>query len=225
MTITRRAFTAGMAATGLSVCAAPALAQKARYFSGVEEDNGYHYRKTNFEAIDPEWRRQVVQYYSPEPPGTLVVDTNNHFLYQIYKNNTALRYGVGVGREGFQWFGRARIDRRQLWPRWTPPPEMRQRQPNLPEYVEGGAAKLTDKATGAVTEVATKKTEVEGASAMMVRSAPARSISIATGATWVTGCTARWSPGRSARTSPAAASGCSRRTSSISISAPRTGRR
>ena len=140
MTITRRAFTAGMAATGLSVCAAPALAQKARYFSGVEEDNGYHYRKTNFEAIDPEWRRQVVQYYSPEPPGTLVVDTNNHFLYQIYKNNTALRYGVGVGREGFQWFGRARIDRRQLWPRWTPPPEMRQRQPNLPEYVEGGAA-------------------------------------------------------------------------------------
>jgi lipoprotein-anchoring transpeptidase ErfK/SrfK len=50
-----------------------------------------------------------------------------------------LRYGVGVGRDGFRWFGRARIDRKALWPRWVPPPEMRKRQPDLPEYVDGGA--------------------------------------------------------------------------------------
>jgi lipoprotein-anchoring transpeptidase ErfK/SrfK len=82
----------------------------------------------------------MVKYFSDEPPGTVVVDTNNHFLYWVWENNTALRYGVGVGREGFQWFGRARIDRKALWPRWVPPPEMLKRQPDLPRMVEGGAA-------------------------------------------------------------------------------------
>ena len=50
----------------------------------------------------------MVQYYSDEPIGTVVIDTRNHYLYWIWENNTALRYGVGVGREGFQWFGRAK---------------------------------------------------------------------------------------------------------------------
>lgn len=140
MTISRRKFSAGLAAAGASALVSPARAQSGRYFKGVQEDNGFHYRKTNFEAIDPVWRKQIVQYHSEEPAGTVVVDTRNHFLYQIYKNNTAIRYGVGVGREGFQWFGRARIDRRELWPRWTPPPEMHERTPGLPQFVEGGAA-------------------------------------------------------------------------------------
>ena len=77
-----------------------------------------------------------MKYKSPEPQGTVVVDTSNHFLYVIFENQTALRYGVGVGRDGFRWFGRARIDRKALWPRWVPPPEMRERQPELPEYMD-----------------------------------------------------------------------------------------
>src|SRR5262245_58823106 len=63
---------------------------------------------------------------------------NSHFLNVIFENQTALRYGVGVGRDGFRWFGRARIDRKSLWPRWVPPPEMRVRHPELPEYMDGG---------------------------------------------------------------------------------------
>jgi len=141
--ITRRAFSAGgLAAFGtLGLVGVPGeAAARARYFKGRQPDNGFVYRKTNFEAVDPVWHRQVVQYYSSEPVGTVVVDTRHHFLYVIYENETALRYGVGVGREGFKWFGRARIDRRAIWPRWTPPPEMRVRQPELPQFVEGGAA-------------------------------------------------------------------------------------
>lgn len=139
MNVTRRHFVAGSLAAGALLKSGPVSAQRARYFDGVQEDNGFYYRKTKFENIDPTWHRQVVKYFSPEPQGTIVVDTRNHFLYVIYENKTALRYGVGVGREGFQWFGRARIDRRQVWPRWTPPPEMHERTPGLPQFVEGGA--------------------------------------------------------------------------------------
>lgn len=139
MDLTRRSFSAGMLATGLTGLAAPAFAQRSTYFKGIEEDNGFRYRKTNFDRIDPVWHKQIVKYFSSESPGTIVVDTRHHFLYMIYKNNTALRYGVGVGKEGFKWYGRARIDRRALWPRWTPPPEMHARTPGLPQFVEGGA--------------------------------------------------------------------------------------
>jgi lipoprotein-anchoring transpeptidase ErfK/SrfK len=79
-----------------------------------------------------------VPYQSIEPQGSVVIDASNHFLYVIFENQTALRYGVGVGRDGFRWYGRARIDRKQKWPRWTPPPEMRARHPELPAYIDGG---------------------------------------------------------------------------------------
>lgn len=111
-----------------------------KWFAGTAEDNGFTYRQTNFSVIKPHWRRQIVKYFSEEPAGTVVVDTRNHYLYWVWENNTALRYGVGVGKEGFQWFGRATIDRKALWPRWVPPPEMIQRRPDLPRLVEGGAA-------------------------------------------------------------------------------------
>jgi lipoprotein-anchoring transpeptidase ErfK/SrfK len=108
------------------------------YFAGQAEDNGVVFRLTNWKKINSKWRRQLVKYRSREPQGTVVVDTASHFLYVIFENQTALRYGVGVGRDGFRWFGRARIDRKALWPRWIPPPEMRARQPELPEYMDGG---------------------------------------------------------------------------------------
>ncbi len=142
MAMDRRTFLGGAAAVAGSFAMpqlAHANAAANAYFNGYEQDNGYQYRRTNLNRIDPVWRRQMVKYFSDEPPGTVVVDTQNHFLYWVWENNTALRYGVGVGREGFKWYGRARIDRKALWPRWVPPPEMLKRQPDLPRRVEGGA--------------------------------------------------------------------------------------
>jgi lipoprotein-anchoring transpeptidase ErfK/SrfK len=146
MLLSRRQFVAASAASMAlgSIPAAAAYklkisANAARYYDGTATDNGITYRRTNFKAIEPRWKRQMVRYHSSEPQGTVVVDTRNHFLYLIWENKTALRYGVGVGREGFQWFGRARIDRKAIWPRWVPPPEMLKRQPDLPRAVEGGA--------------------------------------------------------------------------------------
>ncbi len=143
MELTRRSLLAGAgSAAAAAMLPLPALGQGAasKWFSGVAQDTGYSYRLTNFAAIKPQWKRQMVKYFSTEPPGTVVIDTQHHFLYWVWENNTALRYGVGVGREGFQWFGHARIDRKALWPRWVPPPEMLKRQPDLPRLVEGGAA-------------------------------------------------------------------------------------
>lgn len=141
MSITRRDFIAGAGAAGLLATASsrPVLgSNEDAWFAGYAQDNGFTYRRTNFKVIKPQWHRQIVKYFSDEPFGTLVVDTRNHFLYKVYSNSTAMRYGVGVGREGFQWFGRARIDRKALWPRWVPPKEMLQRQPYLPKMMEGG---------------------------------------------------------------------------------------
>lgn len=142
MSITRRGFVAG-ATVAVAAASTGAFAQTqgfnpAIYFAGSVEDNGFVFRLTNFTRIDPKWRRQMVKYESIEPQGTVVVDTRNRFLYVIFENRTALRYGVGVGREGFKWYGRARIDRKAIWPRWVPPPEMLVRQPDLPRSMEGG---------------------------------------------------------------------------------------
>jgi len=84
------------------------------------------------------YQRQPVAYRSNEPPGTIIVDTQRRFLYLIQPNNIALRYGVGVGRDGFQWNGLLKITRKAEWPDWTPPPEMIKRQPYLPRFMAGG---------------------------------------------------------------------------------------
>ena len=91
------------------------------------------------ERIVPEiYRRQPVFYRSSEPVGTIVIDTSRRFLYLIQPNNVALRYGVGVGRDGFQWNGLLKITRKAEWPDWTPPAEMIERQPYLPRFMAGG---------------------------------------------------------------------------------------
>lgn len=142
MNIKRRDMMAGglaaMAATGGILL--PRTAD-ASVFAGTAIDNGITYKSTNFAKIDKKWHKQIVKYKSSEPAGTVVVDTLHHFLYLIMENQTAIRYGVGVGREGFQWFGRANIERKALWPKWTPPPEMLKRNPNLPISVSGGSPK------------------------------------------------------------------------------------
>jgi lipoprotein-anchoring transpeptidase ErfK/SrfK len=83
-------------------------------------------------------RRQVVYFRSNEAPGTIIVHTSERFLYVVMPNNRALRYGIGVGREGFQWAGLVKITRKAEWPDWTPPPEMIERQPYLPRFMAGG---------------------------------------------------------------------------------------
>ena len=90
------------------------------------------------EQLDPRWQKTVVFYRTAEPPGTVIVHTSERFLYVVQPGGRALRYGIGVGRDGFQWQGLLKITRKQEWPDWTPPEEMIQRQPYLPRWMAGG---------------------------------------------------------------------------------------
>jgi lipoprotein-anchoring transpeptidase ErfK/SrfK len=88
--------------------------------------------------LPPQFQRQMVLYRTTEPPGTIIVHTSERFLYLVQGNGRAIRYGVRVGREGFQGQGLLKITRKAEWPDWTPPPEMIQRQPYLPRFMAGG---------------------------------------------------------------------------------------
>jgi lipoprotein-anchoring transpeptidase ErfK/SrfK len=88
--------------------------------------------------LPPQFRRQVVDYQTKEPAGTIVIDTPSTFLYYVNGDGTAVRYGIGVGREGFTWAGVERISRKAEWPDWHPPAEMIERQPYLPRFMAGG---------------------------------------------------------------------------------------
>ncbi|MFH0299133.1 L,D-transpeptidase [Bradyrhizobium sp. 31Argb] len=83
-------------------------------------------------------RRQVVNYATREAPGTIIIDTPHTYLYYVLGNGQALRYGIGVGRDGFTWSGVQTITKKAEWPDWTPPPEMIARQPYLPRHMAGG---------------------------------------------------------------------------------------
>jgi lipoprotein-anchoring transpeptidase ErfK/SrfK len=83
-------------------------------------------------------KRQVVGYSSREAPGTVIIDTPNTYLYLVMGNGQAMRYGIGVGRDGFTWSGTQSITKKAEWPDWTPPPEMIARQPYLPRQMAGG---------------------------------------------------------------------------------------
>jgi lipoprotein-anchoring transpeptidase ErfK/SrfK len=82
--------------------------------------------------------RQVVDYVSDEAPGTVVIDTGNTFLYLVLNGGQAMRYGIGVGREGFTWSGEQSVARKTEWPDWRPPADMLSRQPYLPRFMAGG---------------------------------------------------------------------------------------
>jgi lipoprotein-anchoring transpeptidase ErfK/SrfK len=88
--------------------------------------------------LSPELRRQMVDYPSQQPPGTIIIDTPHTFLYLVLGHGKALRYGIGVGREGFTWSGTERVSKMKEWPDWFPPPEMIERQPYLPRMMAGG---------------------------------------------------------------------------------------
>ena len=85
-----------------------------------------------------EYRRQEVDYSGREAPGTIVIDTPQKFLFLVEPGGRAIRYGVGVGRPGFEWSGVKSITRKAEWPGWTPPPQMMLRRPDLPAHMDGG---------------------------------------------------------------------------------------
>jgi lipoprotein-anchoring transpeptidase ErfK/SrfK len=84
------------------------------------------------------YARQMVLFRSNEAPGTVVIHSAERFLYVVQGNGRALRYGIGVGREGFTWSGQVQVSRKAEWPDWRPPPDMLQRQPYLPRFMAGG---------------------------------------------------------------------------------------
>jgi len=84
------------------------------------------------------FRRQIVNFPTTEPAGTIIVDTPNTYLYLLLGHGQAVRYGIGVGRDGFTWSGTERITRMKEWPDWFPPKEMIDRQPYLPRFMAGG---------------------------------------------------------------------------------------
>ncbi|WP_084175087.1 L,D-transpeptidase [Afifella pfennigii] len=88
--------------------------------------------------FNPAFLPTMVDYASDEPPGTIVIDTDARYLYLVMEGGKAKRYGVGVGRPGFEWAGTHKVTRKAEWPGWTPPAEMKKRQPGLPDYMEGG---------------------------------------------------------------------------------------
>jgi lipoprotein-anchoring transpeptidase ErfK/SrfK len=103
----------------------------------IEEQPGYE-PDPSAEQLPAAYRRQLVFYRTTEAPGTIIVHTSERFLYLVQGNNRALRYGIGVGRDGFQWSGLLKVARKAEWPDWRPPPEMIERQPYLPRFMAGG---------------------------------------------------------------------------------------
>jgi lipoprotein-anchoring transpeptidase ErfK/SrfK len=121
-----------IAAAGLMLPASHSFAQQQDSGDqpGLLADDGYQ--------LDPEWQKQMVLYRTTEVPGTVIISTAERHLYLVQPGGRALRYGIGVGRDGFQWQGLVNITRKAEWPDWTPPPEMIARQPYLPRFMAGG---------------------------------------------------------------------------------------
>ena len=90
------------------------------------------------EQLDPKWQKTVVFYRTTEAPGTIIVQSDQRYLYVVQPGGRALRYGIGVGRDGFRWQGLVKITQKKEWPDWTPPQEMIERQPYLPRWMAGG---------------------------------------------------------------------------------------
>jgi lipoprotein-anchoring transpeptidase ErfK/SrfK len=136
----RMAFLARAAAAAIAAAAAflpGAFAAAEQVDMNVGEQPGY-VPTPEEEQLSGAYERQEVFFRTTEAPGTVIIDSKNRFLYLVQPDNRALRYGIGVGRDGFQWQGIEKISRKQEWPDWRPPPEMIERQPYLPRFMAGG---------------------------------------------------------------------------------------
>ncbi|KNY30701.1 L,D-transpeptidase [Agrobacterium sp. SUL3] len=147
-TLTRRGFImggAGLAAATLSGCTTttaetaepvivPAGSPVLATMYGPVSEERFPLPAIPYQKIGKRFHRQMVSDPTGERPGTLIVDTANYFLYLTIEDGQAMRYGVGLGRQGFEWSGRGVIQYKRQWPRWTPPDEMVARQPELQPY-------------------------------------------------------------------------------------------
>ncbi len=142
VTMRGRGCTAWVAAAILCLVSAQVPAQQGSPFSffkptmedvapGVDHGN-------SDDNLGEQFQRQAVFYRSQHPAGTIIIETAERHLYLIESETRALRYGIGVGRDGFTWAGLLQITRKTEWPDWRPPPEMIERQPYLPRFMAGG---------------------------------------------------------------------------------------
>jgi lipoprotein-anchoring transpeptidase ErfK/SrfK len=134
---------AASGAAGIYIFSLPAWAQDRSqgfpFFKATTEDvaPGVDHGNSN-SSLPEQFQRQAVYYRSQHPAGTVVVETSERHLYLIEGPTRAMRYGIGVGRDGFTWQGLLQISRKAEWPDWHPPPEMIERQPYLPRFMAGG---------------------------------------------------------------------------------------
>ncbi|MFM2280894.1 MAG: hypothetical protein RLZZ444_3125 [Pseudomonadota bacterium] len=105
---------------------------------GKVTDSGYALPAIPIKRVDKQFHRQIVSYETSERRGTIIVDTKKRFLYYILGGGKAVRYGIGVGKQGFAWKGEAYVAWKQEWPTWHPPAEMADRKPEVAKYVEKG---------------------------------------------------------------------------------------
>lgn len=115
---------------------------------GARTDAGYRLPAIPIAKVPAQYRRQIVRYQTDEQPGTIIIETGEKHLYLVTGNGRAVRYGIGVGREGFEWKGSARIALKREWPVWTPPAAMIKRRPDLAKW-RGGMPGGPDNALGA----------------------------------------------------------------------------
>ncbi|KKX28166.1 L,D-transpeptidase [Rhizobium sp. LC145] len=115
-----------------------------RTMYGVMRDEGHTLPEIPYSRIEQRFLRQEVSYRTGEAPGTIVVDTREHYLYLVQPGGKAIRYGVGLGRDGYAWSGRGKIQWKAKWPRWTPPLDMVERQPELRQFAGGATPGLNN---------------------------------------------------------------------------------
>lgn len=131
--------------TALAGCSTTGL--QSNYFAGAyksSKDGPFTLPAIPVSKVPAEFRRQTVSYDTKERPGTVIVDTKNRHLYLVEADGKAIRYGIGVGRDGFRWSGTAKIGWKREWPTWTPPAAMIKRQPELAKYRGGMKPSLTN---------------------------------------------------------------------------------
>lgn len=143
----RRNFLTGAAAAALTAIATPSFAKRyrmsradERYYSriyGPLLNEKFPIPAVDFRSIDPVFLRRAGELQSSEPPGTVIVDTEHRVLYLVLPDGKGIRYGVGIGRDGFAWSGRAIIKFKRAWPTWTPPSQMIAREPELERWRYG----------------------------------------------------------------------------------------
>jgi lipoprotein-anchoring transpeptidase ErfK/SrfK len=107
-------------------------------FTSGRSSNSFGVTSERRVRMDRKYRRQIVEIASNEPAGTIIVMTHKKFLYYVLGDGTAIRYGIGTARDGFEWSGTHRVTAKREWPGWTPPAEMKKRKPELPDYMPGG---------------------------------------------------------------------------------------